>query len=136
MGGRLEPWQASATATSPATTGTNMAKKNFLMLIAMAKPDAKLLKETLARLQREADEGATPAYFDGIGTGIFMTTHLSAKEVMSCILPPFPTHDQREAFREAHVLEIGPETWSSSTSSKPARWLNSHRAPPARPEGP
>ena len=111
-----------------------MQKRNFLMLVAMTRPDARLLQDALARLKREADPNATPAWLDGISAGIFMSTNISAQAIMTCILPGNPTHEQRQAVREVLVVELGRDSWSSSTSTKAAAWLNSHRLPPPAPE--
>ena len=107
-----------------------MATRNFLMLVAMATPNAGLLKDAVARIKREADPNAVPAWLDGIAAGIFMSTHLSAQEIMSCALPGNPTHEQRQAIREVLVVELGRESWSSTTTTRAAAWLNSHRLPP------
>ena len=111
-----------------------MQKRNFLMLVAMAKPDARLLQDALARLKREADPNAIPAWLDGIAAGIFMSTNLTAREIMTCVLPGNPTHEQRESVREVLVVELGRESWSSSTTTKAAAWLNAHRLPPPTPD--
>jgi hypothetical protein len=95
----------------------------------MAKPDAKLLLDALARIQREADPKATPAWMDGIAAGIFMTTDLPPRDILSCVLPAVPTFEQRQSVREVLVVELGSDSWSSSASTKAAAWLNSHRLP-------
>lgn len=106
-----------------------MGKKNFLLLVSMARPDARLLQDALARLRREADPNATPAWLDASAVGIFMTTHLTAKEITTCVLPGNPSFEQKQSIREVLAVEIGAESWSSSTTTKTAAWLNAHRLP-------
>jgi hypothetical protein len=102
-------------------------KKNFLLLVALTKAEPRLLQEALSRLKREADPLATPAWLDSTAAGIFMSTDLQTRHIISCVLPANPTHEQQSSIREVLIMELGENFLSSSRSSTAAAWMNAHR---------
>lgn len=104
-------------------------RRNYIMLISMAQSRAQLVQAALARLRREVDQNATPAWLDSTAACIFVSTDLDAKAVLGCMLPGNPTHEQIESVKDVVVIELGRDFYGWSTSTKTMAWLNSHRPP-------
>lgn len=112
------------------TQESGARKRNYIMLVAMARQNSQLLQDALVRIRREIDAHASPAWLDGVAAAIFVSTDLKAKDVLGCILPGNPTHEQRQAVRDVTVMELGSDFYGADTSTKAMAWLNSHRLPP------
>lgn len=97
----------------------------FVVLLALAREDAKASQAFMARLQA-LDPTCKAAWLDSRGAGVFVSTTLTALELKDVCLPEGRPHWEQSAFRDAIILEIGEETWCRSESKVDA-WLGSHQ---------
>lgn len=104
-------------------------RKNFILLLSLSKASAAYGAGMLARIQRDVDSGAKPAWIDPLGVGIFISSPLTAHEIWAKAIPDHLPSHERTAFRDMMVLELGSDclAWPESRAGA---WLNSHKAQP------
>lgn len=108
------------------------ARKNFIVLLALNQENAAAGKAVAARLAA-VDPTCKAAWLDSRGAGVFVSTALGAHELMKVCFPEGRPDAEREAFRDALILQIGPDVWCRSESKVDA-WLQSHRMPSDAPD--
>ncbi len=101
-------------------------RKNFLLLLALSKDQASYAQGLLARIKRDVDASASPAWIDSRGAGIFISSALSSRDLWKLSIPDHLPSTERDAFRDMLVLEIGKDSLGYP-ESKAMAWLNSHR---------
>ena len=100
--------------------------RNYLVLIKLSKENGAYGKGALARIQRDVDPTAQPAWIESRGVGIFSCTSKTAAEIWKATVPDHLSGPEREGFSDMLVLELG-RNHSGWPESKPIAWLNSHK---------
>ena len=102
-----------------------MAHKRFLLLLSLNKESAAYGKGMLARIQRDVDANAAPHWIDSRGIGVFISSPRTIREIWTLAIPTQLSPEERRAFQDMLILQIGKETLGFP-ETRAVAWLNSH----------
>lgn len=94
----------------------------FLLLLSLNAANASVGQTVLAKIKRDIDANATPAWIDSRGVGVLISTAVSSRELWTTAFGDLPT-GAAQTMRDALLLQIGPD-WQGFPESKAGAWLN------------
>ena len=100
------------------------SKKHFLMLLSLSKENPAVGKAVLDRLKGNVDSGATPAWIDSRGAGVFFTTDLPVWKIWSAAFPERLDREDQMTMKDMLIVQIGPGWYAGDSQTKYAAWLN------------
>lgn len=101
----------------------NQEKNCFVLLLSLSKVNATVGRAVMDAIRKRVDSGATPAWIDAHGVGLFIETDLPAHRIWQEAKPEMALDDWT-AVKDMLILQVGPGWYARDNQIKAAAWLH------------